>query len=31
MSKTQKNLENMEISNKSVQPYRRGAHFCLDG
>lgn len=26
-----KNLGNMEISNKSVQPYRRGAHFCLKG
>ena len=24
-----KNLENMDISNKSVQPYR-GAHFCLE-
>ena len=25
-----KNLGTMEISNKSVQPYRRGAHFCLE-
>lgn len=24
-----KNLENMDISNKSAQPYR-GAHFCLE-
>ena len=25
-----KNLGTMEISNKSVQLYRRGAHFCLE-